>query len=459
MGSFARPLPLFAGLFRLAAGRTGRVRSAAGVFGAASLRASLLRSRSVAGGLLGDGLLRDGLLCEGLLCAGLLCVGATGCGSDAPTSPGSADASVGDSSSDASGSGVLTVGVQDGQVVLGWPEDEYAYHCVVLQQQLPGATKMTEVSLCNKDSGRLKIVLGKEPGKDGVDYALSGLGAFKVGAGKWTLKGGNKNWGVTPSVIAQGPITLGPSFSGPCVSPDATFSGLQTWNAKAPVKMDISVQLAAGKAARQTVEICTPEVLVDSVTAQGSSAAGGKMTFSYTFDTAGMYTVEVNNPGGGAILNCAVYVAAAAPLIPVEVTGGAGLQTNPSEAQLAKYRQQLLDLTNAERAKVGAAPLTMQETLHQIAQYHSEDMGKVGYFAHDSPSGEGPGDRAAKFGWTKGIGENIASHGSIEGAHNGLFWSAGHRKNMLAKDWKVVGFGVAKAKDGTNMLVTENFGN
>lgn len=391
--------------------------------------------------------------------AAMIGLWAAGCGADAPTSTATADAGSADGAADSSGSGVLSVGVQDGHVILGWPEDEYAYHCVVLQQQLPGQVKLTEVSLCTKDSGRLKVVLGKEPGKDGVDYALSGLGAFKIGAATWILKGGNKNWGVTPSVIAQGPIALGPSFSGPCTSADATFSGLQTWNATAPVKMDISVQLAAGKSARQTVEICTPEILVDSITAQGSSAAGGKMTFSYTFDTPGMYTVEVNNPGGGAILNCAVFVAAAAPLIPVEVTGGAGLQTNPSDAQLVKFRQQLLDLTNAERAKVGAAPLAMHETLHKIAQYHSEDMGQVGYFAHDSPSGEGPGDRAAKFGWTKGIGENIASHGSIEGAHNGLFWSAGHRKNMLAKDWKFAGFGVAKSKDGTNMLVTENFGN
>ncbi len=394
--------------------------------------------------------------------AGLFSLWAAGCGTEAPDPASAATTDAGASAADGSGAangGLLSVGVQDGQVILGWPEDEYAYHCVVLQQQLPGQVKQTEVSLCTKDSGRLKVVLGKEPGKDGVDYALTGLGAFKVGSANWILKGGNKNWGVTPSVIAQGPIVLGPSFSGPCSSPDATFTGLQTWNAKAPVKMDISVQLAPGKSARQTVEICTPEILVDSVTAQGSSAAGGKMTFSYTFDVPGMYTVEVNNPGGGAILNCAVYVAAAAPLIPVEVTGGAGLQTNPSAAQLVKFRQQLLDLTNAERAKVGAAPLAMHDTLHQIAQYHSEDMGSVGYFAHDSPSGETPGARAAKFGWTKGIGENIASHGSIEGAHNGLFWSAGHRKNMLAKDWKFAGFGVAKSKDGTNMLVTENFGN
>jgi uncharacterized protein YkwD len=381
------------------------------------------------------------------------------CGADAPTSAAMADGGTTDIAADAVVTGVLGVSVQDGNVIFTWPEDEYAYHCVVLRQQLPSQAKAAEVPLCTKESGRLKVVLGAKPGENGVDYAASGLSGFQIGAATWTLKGGNTSWGMTPSEVAKGTVILGERFSGPCTSADASFSGLTTWNDKAPVSMDISVQLAPGKSARSGVEICTPEVLVDSVQSTGSSTAGGLMHFKYTFDTPGMYTVEVNNPGGGAILNCAVYVAAAVPLIPVEVNGGAGLNQDPTEAQLAKFRQQLLDLTNAERAKVGSAPLELNDTLHQVAQYHSEDMGKLGYFAHNSPSGEGPGDRAKKFGWTGGIGENIASDGSIAGAHNGLFWSAGHRSNMLNSGWKFAGFGIAKAKNGSNMLVTENFGN
>lgn len=380
------------------------------------------------------------------------------CGADAPNAAVSLDGGASDAASDAVVTGVLGVAVQDGNVVFSWPEDEYAHHCVVLRQQLPGQVKAAEVPLCTKEPGRQKVVLGAKPGEGGVDYAVTGLVGFQVGAASWTLRGGNGSWGVTPNDVAKGTITLGERFSGPCTSADASFSGLTTWNDKAPVTMNVSVQLAPGKAARSGIEICTPEVLVDSVPSTGSSAAGGLMHFKYTFDTPGMYTVEVNNPGGGAILNCAVYVAAAVPLIPVEISGGAGLNQNPSEAQLAKFRQQLLDLTNAERAKVGSAPLVLNDTLNQVAQYHSEDMGKVGYFAHNSPSGESPNDRAQKFGWSGGIGENIASDGSIAGAHNGLFWSAGHRANMLNSGWKYAGFGVAKAKNGSNMLVTENFG-
>jgi hypothetical protein len=30
---------------------------------------------------------------------------------------------------------------------------------------------------------------------------------------------------------------------------------------------------------------------------------------------------------------------------------------------------------------------------------------------------------------------------------------------MLNSGWKFAGFGIAKAKNGSNMLVTENFGN
>lgn len=381
------------------------------------------------------------------------------CGSDAGTATFAADGGPSDAAGGGVVTGVLGVSVVDGNVVFSWPEDEYPYHCVVLRQQLPGQAKAAEVPLCTKESGRLKVVVGPKPGENGVDYAVTGLTGFKVGPATWTLKGGNGSWGVTPNEVAKGTIALGERFSGPCTSADATFDGLTTWNEKAPVSMDISVQLSPGKSARSGVEICTPEVLVDSVQTTGSSAAGGLMKFKYTFDTPGMYTVEVNNPGGGAILNCAVYVAAAVPLIPVEVSGGAGLNQDPSEAQLVKFRQQLLDLTNAERAKVGSAPLELNDTLNQVAQYHSEDMGKLGYFAHNSPSGESPGDRAKKFGWTGGIGENIASDGSIAGAHNGLFWSAGHRSNMLNSGWKYAGFGIAKAKNGSNMLVTENFGN
>ena len=124
---------------------------------------------------------------------------------------------------------------------------------------------------------------------------------------------------------------------------------------------------------------------------------------------------------------------------------------------LAALRAKLLTLTNAERAKVGLAPLVLDDKLNQVAQYHSDDMAKRNYFGHGDPDGLGPQERATKFGFTDPVGENIAAAQSAEGAHNGLYWSAGHRANMLGKGWGRVGFGIAKSSKDTTMLVTENF--
>lgn len=361
-----------------------------------------------------------------------------------------------DAGSDSAGAqasmGDLTVAVKDGQMTLGWPEDEWPIHCLVFRQAK--GTKQAETILCSKETGQRSVTVGPEAGKNGADYAWTATKDFVEGTATWELRGGN-TWGSTPHSVAKGTAAIGPRFDGPCSTATTKATGLEQWHPKGPVKLDISVQL--GEAARSEVDFCTPEIWVDTVAAKGSPSPGGTISFSYTFDTPGMYTVEVNNTGGGAILNCAVYVGGALPFVSVSVTGGPGLQADPDDAQLASYRQKLLDLTNAERQKVGRPPLKLNDTLNQMAQYHSQDMGAKGYFGHDSPSGESVGDRAKKFGWTKGVGENIASSASIAGAHNGLYWSAGHRANMLST-WSVVGFGIAKDGKGTNMLVTENFG-
>jgi hypothetical protein len=385
------------------------------------------------------------------LTAGAACDSETG--ASATRADATADSGSGAAAKAVEGLGPLQVSVADRQVTLSWPEDEWPHHCVVIQQAVAG--KPVDLSLCTKESGQRQVVLGPEAGKNGADYAFSATQGLQVGTATWSLRGGDDYWGVTPKVIASGKARLGPHFSGPCSTADTQAKGLIEWHAKAPVTLDVSVTL--GQNARAEVPITTPEIWVDTVQAKGNPQKGGTLQFSYTLDTPGMYTVEVNNSGGGAILNCGIYVGADLPLVAVEKGGGAGLQAQPTAAQLESFRKKLLDLLNAERAKVKLPSLTLDDTLNKMAQYHSDDMSAKDYFAHDAPNGETLGDRAKQFGWSKGVGENIASNGSPEGAHNGLYWSAGHRANMLGK-WTVVGFGVAKAAKGTNMLVTQNFG-
>ncbi len=382
----------------------------------------------------------------------LVLITLAGCSDAASSATIAADAGSDSAAGTQVGLGKLSVAVKNGQLTLGWPEDEWPIHCLIFHQDKAG--KAADTTLCSKETGQNSVTVGPEAGKNGADYAWTATKDFVEGSATWQLRGGD-TWGNTPHNVAKGTAVIGPRFDGPCTSAATTATGLEQWHPTGPAKLEVTVKL--GEAARPDIEFCTPEIWVDSVPAKGSPSPGGTITFSYTCDTPGMYTVEVNNTGGGAILNCAIYVGGALPFVSVSVSGGPGLQAKPDATQLASYRQKLLDLTNAERQKVGRPALQLNDTLNQMAQYHSEDMGDNGYFGHDSPSGEGPGERAKKFGWTKGVGENIASDGSIAGAHNGLFWSAGHRANMLST-WSVVGFGIAKDAKGSNMLVTENFG-
>jgi uncharacterized protein YkwD len=68
--------------------------------------------------------------------------------------------------------------------------------------------------------------------------------------------------------------------------------------------------------------------------------------------------------------------------------------TKPSDTELAKIRQEMLKLINAERAKVGTSALTLDAKANQMAQDQSEDMAKNGYVGHNSPIYGNQGDRA-----------------------------------------------------------------
>lgn len=47
-------------------------------------------------------------------------------------------------------------------------------------------------------------------------------------------------------------------------------------------------------------------------------------------------------------------------------------------------------------------------------------MAQNNYFSHNSPNGDGPGERAKKMGFMSSIGENIAQARYLTEAHLGL---------------------------------------
>jgi len=105
---------------------------------------------------------------------------------------------------------------------------------------------------------------------------------------------------------------------------------------------------------------------------------------------------------------------------------------------------------NAARAAVGRAPLRSRSSLTEAARAHSADMVARRYFAHDSPEGEGPADRAWNAGYMRHaeswrVGEILLwSRGApltAAGAIGMWLESPSHRRILLSPRYRDVGAG------------------
>lgn len=141
-------------------------------------------------------------------------------------------------------------------------------------------------------------------------------------------------------------------------------------------------------------------------------------------------------------------------------------------AQPDSYEQFLLELVNAERAKVGAQPLAFNVNLLVSSENHSEWMISSDVFSHTGSGGSHPTDRMEAAGyqfagsWSSA--ENIAwaslrapagLQDEVQLLHTNLMNSAGHKVNILNADFREIGIGFETGEyqgwDGA--FVTENF--
>lgn len=108
-----------------------------------------------------------------------------------------------------------------------------------------------------------------------------------------------------------------------------------------------------------------------------------------------------------------------------------------------KAEEEMLKDVNKERTDQGLSPLTMDNELTDLAQIHSDDMFKRGYFSHYTPEGLSPFDRMERAKITyMYAGENLALAPSTELAMQGLMNSPGHRANILNANFHKIGIGV-----------------
>jgi uncharacterized protein YkwD len=141
--------------------------------------------------------------------------------------------------------------------------------------------------------------------------------------------------------------------------------------------------------------------------------------------------------------------AAAAPALAAACSGA---DSSPSSLGETRTARATLCLLNAERAARGLGKLRADARLRRAADKHAGDMVARRYFAHESKSGATFVARIKRTGWTRSrrswrVGENIGyGSGSLSTPRamvRGWMNSAGHRRNILARQFRLIGVGVA----------------
>jgi uncharacterized YkwD family protein len=142
--------------------------------------------------------------------------------------------------------------------------------------------------------------------------------------------------------------------------------------------------------------------------------------------------------------------APAAPTAPAPAPAAPAPKTAapaPATGDVSAYVQQVIDLTNAQRAKNGLPALQHDTKLSGVAQKKSLDMAQNNYFSHTSPTYGSPFDMMRDFGVTyRTAGENIAQgQRTPQEVVNAWMNSAGHRQNILSTNFTHIGVGYEKS--------------
>jgi hypothetical protein len=124
--------------------------------------------------------------------------------------------------------------------------------------------------------------------------------------------------------------------------------------------------------------------------------------------------------------------------------GGIVLVSHTTATPTSTELQQALRLINDERAKIGAAPLTLNSSLTCAAQGHAKYMSDFRRCSHTGSGGSTFVQRVEACGYRswRALGENVAcGYTTWSAAMTGWMNSSGHRANILSRSYREVGLG------------------
>ncbi len=175
----------------------------------------------------------------------------------------------------------------------------------------------------------------------------------------------------------------------------------------------------------------------------------GRLCAQVTFPTLGRHTVEVLARGPRGPEVAALFFVEVGPTNQLDEVMATAEPTSEREA-----RAQVLVRINALRLRMGLTAVQQDPALDAIAQAWAQRLASENFFAHVAPDGSDLKDRLNKAGYHfVGAGENLGLSSGPLAAHFGIEHSPGHRKNLLEKDHRMLGVGVARRADGMTVLV------
>jgi uncharacterized protein YkwD len=244
---------------------------------------------------------------------------------------------------------------------------------------------------------------------------------------------------------------------------------------RAPYQVDVDTrQLPDGSytvdevvfRAASAPRVKTIRLRVDNGSGAPPSGLGGAVARLASPQPGSTSTGSPPPPSGGAATRGPAPVPAPAPEpAPTSTEAASGAPTTAPPQQPSggmsgdNMAAQVVELTNAERAKAGCPPLVADARLTAAAQAHSADMAIADYFSHDSQGGVTPFQRITAAGYAFSVAaENIAAgQRTPQDVVAGWMNSAGHRANI--QNCSLVNIGVGYATGGGyGVYWTQDFG-
>ena len=125
-------------------------------------------------------------------------------------------------------------------------------------------------------------------------------------------------------------------------------------------------------------------------------------------------------------------------------------ENNPSTDSQHAFIREVVDLVNAERAKEGLSPLTLDTKVSAAAQVRAKECEQS--FSHTRPNGSSFATALKEQNISyRNAGENIAwGQRSPEAVMNAWMNSSGHRANIMNANFTTIGVGYYQNANGTN---------